>query len=249
MTETNPPVWPAILHNVIFFQGLERIALETIAQAATRREVSQEAFLFHEGDPATHFMVIATGRVRLTQLTEQGRQVVLGFLEPGEGVGILAALPHTEYPLSAQAAESATLWCWDSASLQRLMEQYPIIAYHTLRMIAGRFVELQTRYRELSTERVERRIARALLRLLHRTGRPDDSGVLIDMALSRQDLADMTGTTLYTVSRTLSRWEQQAIIETGREWVRVRSSEALVAIAEDLPTDNDSAPNPPPCLL
>jgi CRP-like cAMP-binding protein len=236
------------IRNVIFFQGLDEAALDVIAAAATHRQLAEEAFLFHEGEAATAFFVLQEGRVRLSQITEDGKQVILGFLGECEGVGIIAALPHAEYPLSAQATEACTLLAWDSLTLQHLMERYPVIAYHTLRMLAGRFVELQTRYRELATERVERRIARAVLRLTQQAGRQQASGVLIDMPLSRQDIADMTGTTLYTVSRTLSQWEQRSIIETGREWVRVCLPHELVSIAEDLPPESPTTPDPPACL-
>ncbi len=238
-----------LLQQGIFFQNLDEAALTTIVQAATTQTHPEGHFLFHESDPATTFFVIIQGRVRLSQVTEDGRQVILGFIAPGEGVGIIAAIPQAIYPLAAQTAEPCTLLCWDSNTLQWLMERYPIIAYHTLKMLAGRFVELQNRYRELATERVERRIARTVLRLADQTGRKQERGVLIDMPLSRQELAEMTGTTLYTVSRTLSQWEQRGIVETGREWIRVRQPDMLVTIAEDLlTTASKTPPDMPPCL-
>jgi CRP-like cAMP-binding protein len=95
---------------------------------------------------------------------------------------------------------------------------------------------LQNQHRELATERVERRIARALLRLVPQMGREVADGVVIDLRLSRQDLADLTGTTLYTVSRTLSQWEKQGLVQSGRERVLIRLPHALAALAEDLPT-------------
>jgi CRP-like cAMP-binding protein len=104
-----------------------------------------------------------------------------------------------------------------------------------MRLLSERLREVQERFRELATERVAQRIARALLRLVRQAGRRVKNGVLIDMPLSRQDLAEMTGTTLYTVSRTLSEWESRGILESGREKVLVKRPHALVAIAEDLP--------------
>ncbi len=104
-----------------------------------------------------------------------------------------------------------------------------------MRHMSARMQEMQDRVRELSTERVERRIANTLLRLANQTGVKSPAGVLINVALTRQDIAEMTGTTLYTVSRTLSRWEQEGIIESRRERVIIRSPHGLVMIAEDLP--------------
>jgi CRP-like cAMP-binding protein len=105
-----------------------------------------------------------------------------------------------------------------------------------LRLVADRFHDLQDRYRELATERVERRVARALLRLARQAGKRTDEGVLLDLPLSRQDLGEMTGTTLYTVSRILSGWEQNGLILSGRERIIIRRPHELVIIAEDLPT-------------
>jgi CRP-like cAMP-binding protein len=89
--------------------------------------------------------------------------------------------------------------------------------------------------REMATERVERRVARALLRLAREAGKRTEAGIEIAMPLSRQDVAEMTGTTLYTVSRLLSAWEQDGLVETGRQRVVIKQAHALVKIAEDLP--------------
>jgi CRP-like cAMP-binding protein len=109
------------------------------------------------------------------------------------------------------------------------------VAINAARMIADRFHELQRQHRELMTERVERRIARAILRLLDQSGRRVDAGVEIGFPLSRQDLAQMTGTTLFTVSRTLHRWEAAGLIAAARRRVVIREPHRLVRIAEDLP--------------
>ena len=123
---------------------------------------------------------------------------------------------------------------WDETEMHRLMEQIPQISINALGILASRVREFQDRLRELATERVERRIAHTLLRLARQTGRKVPEGVLIDMHLTRQDLAEMTGTTLYTVSRTLSQWEAQGLVQSSRERVVIRFPHGLVSIAEDL---------------
>jgi hypothetical protein len=120
--------------------------------------------------------------------------------------------------------------------MQHLMERYPRLALNTLGTLGGRLQETQTRLREISTERVERRIAHALIRLAEQTGKRVAGGIRIDFAISRQDVAEMTGTTLHTVSRTLSSWEGQGIVEGGRQRITIREPAALIAIAEDRPT-------------
>lgn len=220
-------------HHIAFFHGLDDTALVALAAASQRRHIARNAFFFQQDDPATTFYILAEGRARLSQLTLDGDQVILGFVVPGQAVGIVAAIDHAIYPLSMQAMTDCVADVWESATLQMLMERYPVLALRALRMMAGRFIQLQEQYRELATQRVERRIAHTLLRLIPQVGQPESSGVRLDLPLSRQDLAEMTGTTLYTVSRTLSQWERQGWLETARERVCIRSPNALRAIADD----------------
>jgi CRP/FNR family transcriptional regulator, nitrogen oxide reductase regulator len=224
-----------LVSNSPFFRGLTAEELQAVLQTAQRRRQARGSYFFHQGEPATTFYILLEGRVRLTQLSPEGHQLILHLATPGEGIGIIVALSNVPYPVAAEVVEDATALAWDAESTNRLMEQYSCLALNGLRLVARRFGELQNRYRELATERVERRVARALLRLARQMGKRVEGGVLIDMILSRQDLAEMTGTTLYTVSRILSGWEQQGLVESGRERVTIRSPHGLVAIAEDLP--------------
>jgi len=219
------------------FQGLSASERRAIAQEAWRRRVSRNAFFFHQGEPASAGYLLLEGQVKLTQVTPEGHQVIVRFLGTGDGFGIIAAISQGTYPLSAQAVTDCLALSWHGDTLAQLMERHPCLALNALRMLAARFRELQDRYRELATERVERRVARALLRLVRQAGHRVEGGVLIDLPLSRQDLAEMTGTTLYTVSRILSQWAAKGLVETGRERVLIRYPHDLVAIAEDLPEE------------
>ena len=223
------------LRQVDLFQGLSEAELARVDQAARRRRIPEGAFLYHQGDPATHLHVLLAGSLKLTQVTPEGQQVLLRYARPGEAFAVVAVLSDMLYPTSAQAVEDSQVASWSREAMTALMLATPRIALRALAILAGHTREFQDRIRELSTERVERRIARALLRLARQTGRKVKEGVLLDLPLSRQDLAELTGTTLFTVSRTLSQWEGQGIIKTGREKVIILSPHGLVTIAEDLP--------------
>lgn len=231
---SSPQAQDEYLQRVRLFHGLGSPDIAEIIQAARHHEIERDAFFFHQGDRATTLYVLSQGRVRLAQVTPEGHQVILHIASPGEMFGGIAALGDAIYPASAQAVEASSALAWDGDTMARLMERYPKMVLNALHLLAGRLQELQDRYREMATERVERRVARALLRLARQTGRKVEAGVLIDFPLSREDLAEMTGTTLYTVSRTLSSWEKQGLIETGRQRVLIRFPHELVAIAEDL---------------
>lgn len=219
------------------FENLSTSELQTVLQLARVRQVEPDAFFFQQGEPADVLYVLVQGKVRLTQVTPEGYQVLLNFASSGDMFGGIAALGDAVYPVSAQALGHCRALAWDGRTMVRLMERTPRLALNALSLAAGRIQELQNRFRELATERVERRVARALLRLVRQTGRKVEGGVLVDVPLSRQDLAEMTGTTLYTVSRILSRWEEQGLIEAGRERVLIRLPHGLIVIAEDLPSD------------
>ena len=235
MHRPSPEVLFDILTQSPLFKDASPVELEAALEVARPRHVKRGEFFFHEGEPAEAFYVIVKGRVRLSQLTPEGHQVIIHFMGPGDGMGIIVALSNTIYPLSAEVVADCEALRWDYDSTIRLMERHPRLGLNGLRLVAGRFHELQKRYRELATERVERRIARALLRLARQTGRRIESGVFLDLPLSRRDLAEITGTTLYTVSRSLSGWVQQGLIQAGRERIVIRDPHGLVIIAEDLP--------------
>ncbi len=229
-----------ILSRSYLFNGLGAGELDAVLEAAHTRALSRSEFYFQQGEPATTLYVLISGKARMVQLTPEGNQVLLDFLAPGDMFGGVAFLGHALYPVSVEAVEDCVAAGWDGDVMAHLMEQHPRIAFNAMHHMSNRIQELQDRLRELSTERVERRVANALLRLAQQTGKKTPEGVLINLALTRQDIADMTGTTLYTVSRILSHWEQLGIVDSGRERVVIRSPHRLVAIAEDLPPPSRS---------
>jgi CRP-like cAMP-binding protein len=229
------------LRGVDLFKDLDSDELEHVARFARQRVLPADAFLIHQGDPATHLFVLLEGRLKLTQVTVEGQQVLLRYALPGESFAILAVLSDMLFPTSVQAVEDSVVAAWGKESMRELMLEYPQVALKALEILARHTREFQDRIRELSTERVEQRIARALVRLARQTGRKVKEGILLDLPLSRQDLAELTGTTIFTVSRTLSQWESRGLIRSGREKIVVLFPHGLVAIAEDLP----SGLNPP----
>ena len=194
--------------------------------------VTQGSYFFHQGEPATRFHILLTGQARLTQVNVDGNQVILYHFGLGDGLGIIVALSNMNYPASAEAIENCQSLSWDNETTQRLMMQYPKIAFNGMKLIANRFSWLQDRYQEMATQRVEQRIAQTLLRLTRQFGKRVDEGVTIDLALSRQDLAEMTGTNIYNVSRILSKWEQNGLIHSQHKRITLCNSHALVLIAE-----------------
>jgi CRP/FNR family transcriptional regulator, nitrogen oxide reductase regulator len=226
----------ALLRDVEIFAGLDERALEDVLRAAHRRRVAKGETAFRQDEEALSFYVLVDGRLKVTQVTAEGQQIVVRFIGPGEMFGCVAVFGGRHYPGTATAVENCRMIGFTKGAMQHLMERHPRLAMNTLGTVGVRLQETQTRLRELSTERVERRIAHALIRLAERAGRPVASGIKFDFPISRQDVAEMSGTTLHTVSRTLSAWEEQGIVEGGRQKITIREPDALLAIAEDQPT-------------
>lgn len=188
--------------------------------------------LFCEGDPAQRCYMVLKGRLKLSKLHEQGKEAILRYIDPGEVTAAIAVFRQKSYPVTAEAIGNTEVASWSKENIVELMLEYPPLAVNMLRAAIERIDELQTRYLEFYAERVEQRIAHALLRIMKQTGIKTSDGILIDLRLSRQELAEYTGTTLYTVSRTISHWEKSGWIKSGREQIIITNPHALVAFSE-----------------
>lgn len=225
-----PGIDPQQLAAVSLFQGLDRAALGNVLQWAATRKVRAGEAIFEQADPAETIFVMVSGHARVAKVGSDGEETVMGFIGPWEMMGCVAVCGGTGYPGTAAAIEDCRLLAWSRATIDRLMDDHPRIAKNALATIAGRLQSLQTRLHELSNERVERRVAHALRRLALSMGRETETGREIAFPISRQDLAEMTGTTLHTVSRILAAWHQQGIVESGRQRIVVRDPDALARI-------------------
>ncbi|HKY94420.1 MAG TPA: Crp/Fnr family transcriptional regulator [Kiloniellales bacterium] len=224
----------SVLQRVPLFAGLPAEALGRIAGTALEVRVAKNDSPFRQGDPATHGHVVGWGRIRLDQATADGQNVVLRYMGPGDMLGTVAVLRGIPYPATAVAVEDSLLLAWSAPRLSELFNAYPALALNAIRLVGTRLEELQQRLQEVATQRVERRIAGTLLRLVRQGGRRGEQGIEIPFSMSRQDLAELTATTLHTVSRTLSAWEQQGIISARRSsHLVILQPHRLVAIAEE----------------
>jgi len=215
------------------FKNLSPLEVETILYTGRQKKISTEEFFFMQDDPAEAFYVLTQGKVRLSQFTSDGQQILLRIIVPVTPFGAVALAENEHYPVSAQAIEPCTAIVWSKATLDQLLVKYPQLAINAVKILAEHVQEFQQRFTEIATQRVERRLARMILRLANQIGVKTERGVEVNLPLSRQDLAEMVGTTLYTVSRTLSQWETQGLIHSGRERFIILHPHGLVKIAEE----------------
>lgn len=220
------------IQKIPLFQGVSREDLSRLVGAAHRKRLKSGEFFFWQGDPAERMYVLLEGRVKLSQVGQDGQQALIRVITGVHLFVLVAMTPAGEYLVTAQAAEDSLALYWTRAELQEFTQSAPQMALNAMRILAEQLQEIQERFRQATTARVEQRLAHTLIRLAAQSGRQVEAGILIDMRLTRQDLAEMSGTTLYTASRLLSQWEEQGLVLAERQRVTVRDPLGLAKIVE-----------------
>jgi len=223
----------SLIAHLPLFQGLAAAELDEVLSSARSARYPKDMTVFEQEAEAHSFFVLLAGHVRVVRTTPEGNQVIVRYISEGEIFGVAAALGRTTYPASAIAAVDCVTLVWPNAKWGELSSHFPLFGANTYKTVGSRLQESHTRVVEMSTEQVEQRVAHALLRLLNQTGRKTESGIEIDFPISRQDIAEMTGTTLHTVSRLLSAWEDKGIVVSGRQKVTVSDPHRLMLLSEN----------------
>ena len=213
------------------FDGLTDAERERWLARATTTTVKRGQVLARQGEPAHHFYLLETGFLKLLQLTAEGTEVIVRFVAPGEPFGGVVALSTVAYPVTAVAVHPSTLRSWSRDVVSELLVQTPQVRTNIMREMAMHMSDMLTRVGELTTARAGQRLAHALLRLARQCGEPAADGVLITQILTRQELADLTGATLYTVSRTLAKWESDGLLESRKRRLLLKSLKGLERLA------------------
>ena len=230
----------SLVAHLPMFAGFGADELADILREARSTRYAKNSTVFEEGQDAHSFFLLLHGHIRAGKTTPAGEQVVVRYVEPGEIFGVAPAIGLPRYPATATAVDDSVVLSWPAAAWPRLVARFPALAANTLQAVGSRLQESHTRVVEMSTQQVEQRIAHALLRLAKQSGRKLDHGVEIDFPISRQDIAQMTGTTLHTVSRILSGWEQLGLIESGRQRIVLREPHKIFVLAERSPGQSDT---------
>jgi len=220
------------------FSGISADDYAAISAAARAKEFARGEMLYLEGDSVEQVLLLTSGSVKTTRLGLSGVEVILRLWVPGDVLGPAELLAGGRHSSTAQAFRLTRALVWDATSFKALAGRYPVLDQNLLRMVVRYLADLEERFRELATERVGPRVARQLVRLLPQIGRPAEGA--IEVGLSREELAQMTGTTLFTVSRLFSAWETRGLVKPRREAVTISDVQALSAIAEE--TSEDPAP-------
>lgn len=228
-----------VLAQSALFLPLSDAERRKLGSQLLRQLHQKDDYLFFQGDPAEWLVFVVEGRVKMIKHSESGRETILSTFGPGQIVGEVGVLAGDEYPATAQALESTVTLSLRRAEYVALMRTHPELAWALIQELGRRLLRAHETIRSMAVEKVERRVARVLLRMASTTGErleePEPPGaVRITLLLSRQDIADMAGTVIETAIRTMSKFQKQGFIETREGHIILLKPHQLVAIAEEL---------------
>ncbi len=212
------------------FRTLRAPDRDAIAAATREQRFAKGSVVFTEGQPADSLWAVKEGLVHILKSASDGREIVLEVIAPGELFGAVVALENRAYPASAVAAEASVVWRLPAELARELCRKYPTLRAAILEQVTGRLRSAHERLRSVALERVEQRLARMLLTLAEKVGH--ERGGVLRLSVTRQELADMIGTTVETTIRITSTWQRAGIIQSSRQELALTNPEALKNIAE-----------------
>ena len=220
----------AFVESAPLFAGVSLEDSRRISAAARLKRFARGEMLFLEGDKVEQVLMLTSGFVKITQLGPRGLEVILRLGAAGDVLDTASLFSTGSHRATAQVIRGCGALVWDAGIFKTLIDPIPVLHQNLIRFTHGQLRELEERFRELATERVAPRVARQLIRLQEQSGSPQ---VDVEISLSREGIAQMTGTTLYTVSRLLSTWEEHGLINSRRESVIIRDVWALRRVFEE----------------
>ena len=212
------------------FFNLTPVQCREIVAAAHEKRFMKRHTIFTEGGPCGQVLLVLSGCVKTTQLGSSGCEVILRLSGPGELVGALESYSGSNSLVTVRTTQRTGALVWDAPSFKAITDRYPILVRNTARLLEVRLQELEERVREISTQKVAPRLSLQLIRISNQFRQHADGS--LEISLSREELAQLTGTTLFTVSRLLSQWERLGIVSNRREAVLVRDLQKLTELSQ-----------------
>ncbi len=221
-----------LLRSSTLYRNLSAEDQRRLARVSLARSYEKGETIFSEGDAPDFLVTIAAGRVKVVKMIPSGKEIILEIFGPGDPVGAVVAYEGRPYPASAIALEHCSCILVRRSEFFALLETHPSFVRGFLTGMAQRIVELTRRIPEVAGGRVETRFAHLFLKLAERVGQRRPEGRFVPMPLSRQELAELTGTTTETCIRIMSRWGKEGVVSPERDGFLVRDQDALERLAE-----------------
>jgi CRP/FNR family transcriptional regulator len=197
------------------FSGLTEKELSKISALFEERNIKKDEYIFMEEDPSNWFYILSKGRVKIVKHSHSGKDIILEIISPGDVFGGVAVLDKRPFPASAQAMEPAAVVRISRRNLFDMMEEYPGLKLAVVKSFSDRLRNAHETLKNIATERVERRIASLLLKLSEKVGVDDKGYKKLDFPLTRQEIAEMVGTTVETCIRSMSKFQKEGRVKSS----------------------------------
>jgi len=208
-------------------EGLSETELKKIAPYFSEYRFKRNQHIFREGDPATKFFIIKSGRVRLLKTAASGKEMVLEVMVPGQLCGGTTLFGEV-HRNGAQAVEPTVAYGMSKKSYEDLLSANPKIAHGIIKYLGAKLMDAHDVIISLVSSKVESRIATVIVRLCENHGTVTDDGILINIRLARQDIADIIGSTVETTIRAISKFQKQGLLATVSGRLLVKDINAFI---------------------
>ena len=212
------------------FNGQMSARYREMLECGVSRQIAPMSFLFHEGADADTCYLVTRGLLKLSKLDERGREIIIRYNSSGEMTATPVVLKGGVYPVTARAMEPTQVIAWDRARFLNLTRKYPQMVLDLVFMVFDRQEEMLKRFLARSSEQTPQRIASLMINMMADAGRESETGVHIEIPLSRQNIADYIGASMYTVSRIISSWEKSGWLASSRKRITVTDPQALASL-------------------
>lgn len=220
-----------VLEHVGLFSDLTPEQLTRVNEKMTALSWAEGDPLYQSGESADHLYVLVAGRAKAFRSTADGQDVVVDLIAPGDLFGGLQSLGQPQHTETVQALTTVCALRIGTEEFRKILTEQPQVALRVLDSISAQLALARSSVTQQSTATVAQRVAAALLRLAEKFGETRAQGTLIQIPLSRADLAGMTGSTTESVSRTMSRLRKDGVIDSGRRWTAILEPDRLADLA------------------
>ena len=228
-----PETFPAALEALPLLAGLDEASRQAVIREGFPRYAGRCSVLFSEGEPAEGLWALLDGRLKLVRTSQQGKELVLHLVEPGQTFAEATLSGLATYPATAIALEPCELWLWPRERLLALLERRGTLALALLGSLSSWTRRLLSRLELLTQRRVEERLA---VYLLARFGNgPDTVDRPVDLDIPKHLLAALLGTGPEVLSRTFRRLEETGVLATRGRTIRILDPQALERLARGAP--------------
>jgi CRP/FNR family transcriptional regulator len=221
------------ISKIPFFSSLSPGEIGEISRCMGVKSFRRRETVFSEGAPSGFFYILISGKVKMTKSSAEGKEIIIELISPGDFFGAFAALRGFPYPADAVAMADSVVLSIGRPDLLRIIERFPNLMYNLTSHLSERVREFPDVLKSIALERVELRISSLLLKLARKTGaKTEDGGLQINMKLTKQDIAEMVGSTVETTIRVMSRFEKAGLIKTAAGRIVIRNRKGLASVAQ-----------------